>query len=157
MNLQSLIPVRRSARREVNPFALLQREIDRLFEDVGRGLPSPGTMGTLEPTVSMDLVESDKDIELTVELPGMDPKDVDISIAGDVLTIKGEKKAEKEDKGKNYRVIERSYGSFMRSVELPAGVNPDSINASFSNGVLKVTVPKPAAAEAKKISVKSAA
>jgi HSP20 family protein len=114
-------------------------------------------MGASELMVNMDVAETDKDIELTVELPGIEPKDVDISISGNVLTIKGEKKVEKEDKDKNYRRVERSYGSFMRSVELPAGVAPDAIKAAVNNGVLKVTVPKPAAAAAKKIEVKPAA
>jgi HSP20 family protein len=156
MNLPRLNPIRRGGR-EFSPFALLQREIDRLFDDVAQGGPSTNSMGASELMVNMDLAETDKDIELTVELPGIEPKDVDISISGNVLTIKGEKKVEKEDKDKNYHRVERSYGSFMRSVELPAGVAPDAIKAAVNNGVLKVTVPKPADAEAKKIQVKPAA
>jgi HSP20 family protein len=157
MNLPTLNSIRRSGRREFNPLGLLQREIDRLFDDVAQGVPTPGSMAASELMVSMDVAETDKDIELTVELPGIEPKDVDISISDNVLTIKGEKKVEKEEKDKNYRRVERSYGSFMRSIELPAGVAPDAIKAAVNNGVLKVTVPKPAAAEAKKIEVKSAA
>jgi HSP20 family protein len=157
MNLPRLNPIRRSGRREFNPLGLLQREIDRLFDDVAQGVPSSSSMGASELMVTMDVAETDKEIELTVELPGIEPKDVDISISGNILTIKGEKKVEKEDKDKNYHRVERSYGSFMRSVELPAGVAPDAIKAAVNNGVLKVTVPKPAAAEAKKIEVKPAA
>lgn len=157
MSLQSLIPIRRASRREISPFAMLQREIDRLFDDFSRGLPTFAPFAAGDLTVRMDMAETDKDIELTVEVPGLEAKDVDISVAGDVLTIKGEKTAEKEEKGKDYRFVERSYGSFCRTVDLPAGIKPESVKATIANGVLKVTVPKPAAAEAKKIEVKAAA
>jgi len=103
------------------------------------------------------VTETDKEIEITAELPGLEEKDVQINVADNVLTIRGEKKAEKEEKDKNYRLIERSYGSFERSLELPAGVNADAIKASIAKGVLKVTVPKPAPAQSKKVEVKSAA
>jgi HSP20 family protein len=82
---------------------------------------------------------------------------VQINVADDILTIRGEKKAEKEQKDKNYRLVERSYGSFERSLELPEGVNADAIKASIAKGVLKVTVPKSAPAQVKKIEVKAAA
>ena len=103
------------------------------------------------------MTETDKEIEITAELPGLEEKDVQINVADNVLTIRGEKKAEKEEKDKNYRLIERSYGSFERSLELPNGVNADAIRANIAKGVLKVTVPKPAPAQTKKIEVKSAA
>lgn len=153
MTLPTLNQMRRSSRQEFHPLTLLQREIDRLFDTVAQGVPASSSLGTSQLMVNMDVAETDKEIELTAELPGLDPKDVDISFAGDVLTIKGEKKSEREEKDKNYSLVERSYGSFMRSVQLPAGVDPDSIKASFDNGVLKVTVPKPAASKAKKIAV----
>jgi HSP20 family protein len=105
----------------------------------------------------MDIAETDKDIEITAELPGLEEKDVQVNVADNVLTIKGEKKAEKEQKDKNYHMVERSYGSFYRALDLPAGVNADAIKATLANGVLKVTVPKPAAAQAKKVEVKTAA
>jgi HSP20 family protein len=101
--------------------------------------------------------ETDKEIEITAELPGLEEKDVQVNLADNVLTIRGEKKAEKEEKEKNYHMIERSYGSFSRSIELPAGIDPNAVKATIDKGVLKVTVPKPAAAVAKKIDVKSAA
>ena len=160
MNLKSLIPVSRDrglAGSGAHPFSTLQREIDRLFEDFGRGFPSFGRWGTQELLPSVDVTESDKEIEITAELPGLEEKDVQINIADNVLTIRGEKKAEKEEKDKQYHRVERSYGAFSRSLELPAGVNPDSIKASIAKGVLTVTVPKPAAAQVKKIQVKSAA
>ena len=105
----------------------------------------------------MDVTETDKEIEITAELPGLEEKDVQVNLADNVLTIRGEKKAEKEEKDKNYRLVERSYGSFVRSLQLPDGVNANAIKASIDKGVLKVTVPKPAPAQAKKIDVKAAA
>ncbi len=149
----------RNAAPTPNPFFSLQREIDRLFEDFTRGfrpLPHAGVNGgKLMPTT--DVTETDKEIEITAELPGLEEKDVQINLADDILTIKGEKKADKEEKDKNYRLIERTYGAFERSLALPEGVNADGIKATIANGVLKVTVPKPAAAQAKKIEIKSAA
>ena len=161
MNLKSLIPVsrERGVAGSANPFVSLQREVDRLFDNFTRGFPSLAAFdtngGALVPSV--DVTESDKEIEITAELPGLEEKDVQISIADNILTIRGEKKAEKEEKDKNYRLVERSYGSFERSLELPSGVDADAIKANIAKGVLRVTVPKPAPAQSKKIEVKSAA
>ena len=159
MNLRSLIPVgrERSVARSDNPFMSLQREIDRLFDDFTRGFPTFPSGGTAELLPTMDVTETDKQIEITAELPGLEEKDVQVNVADNVLTIRGEKKAEKEEKDKAYRLVERSYGSFVRSLELPEGVNADAIKASIEKGVLKVTVPKPAPAQVKKIDVKAAA
>lgn len=159
MNLKSLIPVgrQRGVARADNPFLSLQQEVDRLFDDFSRGFPTlgAGLTGSMLPT--MDVAETDKEIEITAELPGLEEKDVQINVADDVLTIRGEKKAEKEEKDKNYRLVERSYGSFERSLELPKGINLDAIKASIDKGVLKVSVPKPAPAQVKKVEVKAAA
>src|SRR6516225_6381197 len=163
MSLRSLIPIGRErgiARSGFDPFTTLQREIDRLFDDFTQGWPTRGwpTMArTPELMPSMDVTETDKEIEITAELPGLEEKDVQVNVADNVLTIKGEKKAQKEEKDKNYRMFERSYGSFYRTLELPSGSNLDNIKATLSNGVLKVTVPKPAPAQAKKVEVKAAA
>jgi HSP20 family protein len=135
----------------------LQREIDRLFEDFSRGFPTIAGNGATALMPSMDVTETDKEIEITAELPGLEEKDVQINVADNILTIRGEKKAEKEQKDKNYRLVERSYGAFERTLELPEGVNADAIKANISKGLLKVTVPKPAPTQAKKIQVKSAA
>jgi HSP20 family protein len=158
MNLKSLIPVGRDRGivAPANPFMSLQREIDRLFDDFTRGFPTFGN-GKADLLPSMDVTETDKQIEITSELPGLEEKDVQINVADNLLTIRGEKKAEKEEKDKDYRLIERSYGSFERTLELPDGVNTDAIQASIAKGVLKVTVPKPAPAQSKKIDVKAAA
>lgn len=156
MNLRSLIPIGRD-RSVASPFMSLQREIDRLFEDFSRGFPTIAGNGATALMPSMDVTETDKEIEITAELPGLEEKDVQINVADNILTIRGEKKAEKEQKDKNYRLVERSYGAFERTLELPEGVNADAIKANISKGLLKVTVPKPAPAQAKKIEVKSAA
>lgn len=161
MNLKSLIPVGRDrgvARREsMNPFTALQREIDHLFNDFTQVWPAFGSSNVADLTPSMDVVETDKEIEITAELPGLKEKDVQVNIADNVLTIRGEKKSEKEEKDKNYRLYERSYGSFSRTLELPAGIDPDAIKATLSNGVLKVTVQKAAPSQVKKVEVKAAA
>lgn len=157
MNLKSLMPIgrqRAAARWPETPFTDLQREIDRLFEDFTRGY-APAGATTLTPR--MDVIESDTEIELTAELPGLEEKDVQVNYADGVLSIRGEKSAGKEEKDKNYRLIERSYGSFERSLQLPPGVDPDTIKATIAKGILTVTVPKPAPAQVKKIGVKAAA
>jgi HSP20 family protein len=159
MNLTSLIPVGRERGLASQPFLSLQREIDRLFDDFTRGFPSlsmaPANGGKLMPVT--DVTETDKEIEITAELPGLEDKDVQINFADNLLTIKGEKKVEKEQKDNNYRMVERSYGAFERTIELPEGVAPESIKATIAKGVLTVTVPKPAPAQAKTIEVKAAA
>jgi HSP20 family protein len=160
-----MIPIGRDrtvAGRESNPFATLQREVDRLFDDFTRGFAAPrwptlATWGTPDLMPSMDVTETDKEIEITAELPGLEEKDVQINLAENVLTIKGEKKEEKEEKDKNYHLLERSYGSFSRTLELPAGIDADAVKATMAKGVLKVTVAKPAPAQVKKVEVKAAA
>jgi HSP20 family protein len=160
MKLKSLIPVgreRSAAANWTDPFVSLQQEIERLFDDFGVrfGVSANAPAGTLTPR--MDVAETDKAIELTAELPGLQEKDVDINLADNVLTIKGEKKSEREEKDKNYRLVERNYGSFFRSFELPPGVKGDAIQASIAKGVLTVRIPKPEPSVTKKIEVKTAA
>jgi len=160
MKFRSLIPVGRErspASVWTDPFVSLQQEVERLFDDFGMrfGANANDTAGNLTPR--MDVAETDKAIELTAELPGLEEKDVDINLADNVLTIKGEKKSEKEQKDKNFRLVERNYGSFFRSFELPAGVKGDAIQASIAKGVLTVKIPKPEPTATKKIEVKTAA
>jgi len=157
MNLKSLIPIGRGrnvAHPGSNPFTTLQREIDRLLSDFTQGFP---TFGSQDLMPSMDVTETEREIEITAELPGLEEKDVQINVADNVLTIRGEKKTEKEEKDKNYRMIERSYGSFSRSLELPAGADLDGIKADIAKGVLKISVPKKVSAQGRKIQVKAAA
>lgn len=151
--MKSLIPVGHE-RQEASTLVTLQREIDRLFDGFARNFAGRAA-GALAP--SMDMSETDKEIEITAELPGLEEKDVHLNVADNVLTIRGEKKNQREEKEKDYHLLERTYGSFVRSVELPSGVNLDAIKAVISKGVLKVIVPKPAPSQTKKIEVKTAA
>jgi HSP20 family protein len=159
MTLKSLIPVGRdrNGTRALNPFLSLQREVEDVFENFTRGWPAFRSSGPGDLVPSTDVVETDKEIQITAELPGLEEKDVQINLADNVLSIKGEKKAEKEEKDKNYRLVERSYGSFLRTIELPDGVDAGAVKASITKGVLTVIVPKPAPAQVKKIEVKAAA
>ncbi len=152
------------------PFASLRQEIDRLFDDFGRGWwgAPRRSLFDVEPfwrnghgltaAPAVDVAESDKAYEITVELPGLDEKNIEVKLSNSTLTIKGEKQEEKEEKKKDYYVSERRFGSFERSFHVPEGVDVDKIEASFNKGVLKVTLPKTPAAQKpeKKIAVKAA-
>lgn len=148
-------PERKDAR-EWEPFETLRRQVDRMFDDFGRGFslwrpfggslfdarPSWPTDETWPKAPAVDLVEREKDYEISAELPGMDEKNIDVKLSNGVLTIKGEKKEEKEEKKKDYYLSERRYGSFQRSFQLPEGIDEDKIQASFEKGVLTITLPK---------------
>jgi HSP20 family protein len=168
MNLRSVIPMRDRtalARPEAGPFGSLQREVD---EEFSRGVPMFATPALMNIVPRVDVTETDKEIETTAELPKLERKDVEISFDDDVLTLRGEKKIEseqdnkkdgngKDGDNKNYHLSERSYGVFYRVLQLPPGIDPSTVKATMSNGVLKITIPKPARAQAKKIEVKEAA
>ena len=143
------------ATRRISPFDVLQNEIDRVFETFNGfgGWPAAFTERMFQP--SMEVTETDATIEVSTELPGMDEKDVEISVADGILTIRGEKKFEKDEKKKNYRVVERSYGSFERAVALPQGVDATKIKAHMAKGVLTVEVQKPAAAKSQPVKIRS--
>lgn len=160
MNLRSLVPFSESgthSKSALNPFGMLQREVDRLFDEFSRGPAGLGRSTIFGLTPTMDVKETEKEIEISAELPGLERNNVDISVDDGELVIRGEKKAESEKEDKNYFLAERSYGAFYRSVPLPRGVDPSAIQATMSKGVLKVTIPKPAKSDAKKIEVKEAA
>lgn len=146
---------------KTNPFERLHDEVDRLFESFGHGplrSIARADNGSTLMSPRIDVKETDKEILISAELPGVDEKDVEVTFADNVLTIKGEKKTEKEEKDTNYHRVERSYGSFMRSISLPAAADEAKISATCKNGVLSVTVPKSAEAQAKakRIEVKAA-
>ncbi len=162
MDFKNLIPFGKknldAKRAEENPFAMMQREMNRIFDSFNRdwGWGSfPAFTGSFSPR--MDIAENAKSFLVTAELPGMDEKDIDVSLAGDTLTIRGEKKDDREEKGEDYYYAERSYGSFNRSIPLPAEIDADKISASFKKGILTITLPKTAAAAetTKKIAVKT--
>ncbi len=158
MRGRSLFPTlwssRDVTRKGFEPFMSLQHEIDRVFDDFGRGFRMPGWGDLKEPRV--DVAETDNDIQVTAELPGVSEKEIDVSLSDGLLTIKGEKHGEKEEKGKEFRMVERSYGSFMRTIPMPYDVDPEAVDAKFEDGVLKLILPKPAEArhETKKIEIK---
>jgi HSP20 family protein len=101
------------------------------------------------------LTETDGNVMVKAELPGMDPKDIDVEVTGDMLTLRGEKKTEEEKKDERYYCRERHYGSFQRSFRLPAGVQSDKVDAQFKNGVLTINIPKSEESKQKKIEIKT--
>ena len=133
-----------------DPFTSMRRDMERLFEDFSRGLgwntPASARMGTAP---RIDVSETETELNIEAELPGVDEKDVELILSDGRLTIKGEKKHEKEEKKKDYHLVERSYGSFARTLGLPFDVDPEQVKASFDKGVLRVTVPKPAEVKSK--------
>lgn len=139
-----------SFRREVEA---LHREMDRLFEGMWREgssaslLPEYWSQRELVP--QLDVTEDDKAYHVKVELPGMDQKDVDVTMSDRMLTIRGEKKEEKESKEKEYYRRERAYGTFRRSIEIPAAVDATKIEASFGKGILTIELPKTKEAQQK--------
>jgi HSP20 family protein len=129
-----------------HPLLSLHREVNRLFDDVFRGFGVP-SLGGFDRSLSLpnvELGETDKEVRITAELPGLDEKDVDITVEEGVLTLRGEKKSEVEDKDRGY--TERSYGRFERRIGLPRGIERDQASATFKNGVLTVVLPKSEAA-----------
>ncbi len=125
-------------------FSELQREVDRVFDDFRPFRLSRGGFAMTAPR--LDLSETDAEYLIEAELPGVDIKDVEVSLEGDVLTIKGEKKIDREDKTKDYHIVERAHGAFQRSIALPFAVDPKNVAAKFHDGVLRITAPKPAEA-----------
>jgi HSP20 family protein len=155
MRLTSLVPSRDAGALMRPGFGLfgLHREIDRLFNEFAQvAPPNSGTLANIVPNI--EISETDKAIEVSAEMPGLERKDVEISIDDDTLTIRGEKKVEENQKDKNVQLSERSYGVFLRVLQLPSGIDPSNVQATMSNGILKITSPKPAKSEPKKIEVK---
>lgn len=167
---KSSVPVHREHATAGDPLWNMHREVDRLFDSVfpalGAGLPrllesggyGAGT-GILKP--SLDIKETKKEYQISVEVPGVEENDIKLELADGALTIKGEKKHEKKHEDENYYCVERSYGSFSRTLTLPSDVNEEEIEAKFKSGVLTITVPRRHVAkpkdEPKVIAVKSAA
>jgi HSP20 family protein len=151
------------------PFESLRREVDRMIDDFGRGFgawrpfgqsmlrPSWGFEETWGKAPAVDVCERDKEYEITAELPGIDANNVEVKVSDGVLTIKGEKEEQKEEKQKDYHISERRFGSFQRSFKLPEGTDEDKIQANFEKGLLTVTLPKSAEAQKpeKKIEIAS--
>ncbi len=148
------------AREGDNPFYALQQEMNQVFDDFFKGFDVAPfkrlgeSFGKFYPVV--DVKESDKEIIVTAELPGMEEKDFELLLTDDALTIKGEKKEEKESKDKDYYRMERSYGMFNRVIAMPEGIDSGKADAKFRNGVLTITLPKSeeSAKKVKKVPIK---
>lgn len=153
-----------------HPFETLRRELDRVVDDFDRGFGRSlfsRSVFDFEPlfrreaswgiSPAVDIVERDKEYQIEAEIPGLDEKNIEVMLVNNTLRIKGEKHDEHEEKKKNSYLSERRYGAFERSFQVPAGVDTSRIEASFTKGVLKVTLPKTAEAitKEKKIAVKA--
>jgi HSP20 family protein len=168
MNIGSLIPWRDSKPSTpdlrsdaLDPFVSFRRDVDRMFDDFfsgfGRNLNArSNTWQDVVPTI--DLSEDDKEVVIMAELPGLDDKDFEVAVSGDVLTLKGEKKSEHTQQNGNAAYTERRFGSFSRSVRLPFEVKDEHVEATYNKGVLSVRVPKPADLQrpARRIEIKKA-
>jgi HSP20 family protein len=164
MNMKNLVPWSRERRNvpvrreEDNPFYSLQRSINQVFDNFlfeGFGRSPFSLLTSFSPR--LDVSETDKELHITAELPGMDEKDVEISLSDSFLTLKGEKKDEKQEKRRDYYRMERSYGMFERTIPIPEGIDSNKVEASFKKGLLTVTLPKTAEyqKERKRIPIKA--
>jgi HSP20 family protein len=164
MQLRDLMPIRRKdrdisvRREEEHPFFALQRRMNEMFDSFFHDFEVEHFGEWREQFAPhIDVKENDKELIITAELPGMDEKDIDVLLERNALSLKGEKKEEKEEKDHDYWHMERRYGSFQRVIPLPEGVDTDKAAASFKKGVLHITVPKTEHAKAavKKIAIKT--
>jgi len=151
MEMSSLVPWRRR-----DPLTGFRSEMDRLFDRFFDGWPPrfSAEEGVWAPSV--DVSETAKEVIVKAELPGMDPKDVDVTVDRDILTLRGERKKEEEEKGEDFHRVERRYGAFSRSIRLPAEVDANKVRATYKDGVLNINLPKTKEASVKKIEVKAA-
>lgn len=161
MSLQNPIGRRRrgwemEAPERADPFQRISQQMERMFEDLmgaspGRMMRGEGGLagggGVEQPSV--DVSETKDSLEIDVDLPGLDERDIDITLSDDILTVRGERKEEKEERGRNFYRCERGYGTFSRRIVLPFKVDEDRITANFEKGVLHVTLPKSPEAKAK--------
>jgi HSP20 family protein len=135
---------------EMDPFLSLHRDVNRLFDEVFRGFDAPSLFGRMQTGngawPNVEVSETDKDIRVTAEVPGLEEKDIEVLLDDGVLTLRGEKKSETEDTGRQFS--ERYYGRFERRLALGREVEEDKLAATFKNGVLRVTLPKTAKAQA---------
>ncbi len=135
----------------VNDLTGMQQEMNRLFDDFFGERRAEMAEGTWSPAV--DLSETESDITVRAELPGMSHEDIELNVQDNTLTLKGEKKLETTEDKENFHRIERSYGSFTRSFTLPCDVNLEAIKATFKDGILVITLPKSEVAKPKKIQI----
>lgn len=169
MAIRDLIPrkerrleVSSSSGSEGDAFFDLRDQVNRMFDDfmdqpfgLSRLTDPPTWMGSFSPR--LEVSETDDEIIISAELPGIEPEAIEISLEHDTLTIRGEKRADREEKGKRFVHIERSYGAFQRSISLSSQVDENKVDASFKHGVLKIILPKtrPTHARGKQIKIRS--
>lgn len=141
--------------RDGDTLGSLFREVEKTFDDFSRRVPFAGK-GEGFTTLKIDVAEDKDGIDVTAELPGVDEKDIEVTLSDGMLTIRGEKKVERDEKEKDWHVVERSYGLFSRSISLPYDPDAPKVEAKFEKGVLHVRLPKPAeiAKKEKKIEIK---
>jgi HSP20 family protein len=166
MTINDLIPWKKSEklpvrRQEASSIFQLNNDLNRMFESFFENPWSLRPFDAFEANLSgfmprLDVSETDKEMIVSVELPGLDERDIQISLEEGVLIIGGEKKTEKQEKSHNFHRMERSYGSFTRQVALPVDVDENAVSATFKNGLLNVTLPKkqPSLTQGKRITVK---
>ena len=140
-------------RRPIRDLFSIHNEMSRFFDDRYRPARYRAENGSLDWLPAVDILEADDHVEIRAEIPGLTEKDVHVSVTDDVLTLKGEKKHESEEKDRKYHRVERSYGRFQRSFTLPANLNPEDIKAKFTNGVLTVSIPKVEEVKPKEIQI----
>jgi HSP20 family protein len=126
------------------PSLLTLRQMSRLFDDVLLGAAGSGVATPALTLPRIDISETDKQLKIAADLPGVEAKDVQVTLDDDLLTIRGETSQERRDESDSYHVVERARGAFQRSIRLPAHVDPEQVEASFQNGVLTISLPKPA-------------
>ena len=148
----AFLPRKRSGD-EATGIAGLQKEMNGLLERFFGRESMPSFFGNQAFAPLLDVVETREAVEVRAELPGIGKEDLDISVTGDMLTIRGEKKSDREEKESNYHLVERSYGSFQRSVSIPSYVKTDKVTAEFKDGVLTVTLPKKEEVKSKSVKV----
>ena len=152
MASRSLIPFSRNMPmsrwgEDTDPFLAMRREMNRLFDDAFSGFGLPSVFGPalrqMPAAPKIDVSETDNEIQVTAEMPGIDQNDVEVLLEDDRLIIRGEKKEEREDKDRNYHLRERVEGAFSRTLPLPYAPDPNQVKAEFKNGVMTITIPKP--------------
>ncbi len=132
---------------------MLQDRMNRLFDDAGRGWRSDEPISTTTWSPAIDIFETEGEIVVKAELPGLERKDITVHLENNVLTLRGERRFEKEAKEENYHRIERSYGGFSRAFSIPMTVDEQSINADYKDGILNIRLPKKEQAKPKQIKI----
>jgi HSP20 family protein len=162
MTLKHLVPWKRreeglAVRWQEHPYEMWRSEVDRLFNRALATWPMAGNIAEQmaeHPFPDLDVKDTGKEVKITAELPGIDEKDIEVSMDETGLTLRGEKREEQEEEREGYYLSERSYGSFYRHIPLPETLRTDDAKAKFKNGVLKITIPKSPEAESKRKALK---